>query len=165
LLRVPDPGEAVRDASEPERDDAVASKPAPGDPERPEEEFRRRAGRGARHIRKWLRGYEISGLAAESLDRLLDRCRDHGIQVILVVPPVTSIQRVEYTPDIESAFRAYVAGLTKRRGLRTLDFRARLPDDLFVDNHHTSAEGARTFSRMLAREAVGADRPALMPNP
>lgn len=154
FLRVPDPAEVAREQSSQESADAVAPEPGAGDPERAAEEFRRRAGRGARHIRKWLRKYEISGIAAEGLDRLLERCRAHGVKAILIGPPVTAVHRAVYTDDVESAFRAHLKDLAKRYGVGYVDYRERLPDDLFLDNHHTNAEGARTFSRLLAEEVV-----------
>ena len=160
FLRVPHPAEQARESSEAEGNVAPPASRGEADPEEAARQFRRRSGRGARHIRKWLRNYEISGLAAESLDRLLKRCRAHGIEAILIGPPVAGVHRAEYTDDIESVFQAYMKDLTGRHHVRYLDYRDRLPDDRCIDNHHTNPEGAVEFSRLLARDVVRPSWPA-----
>jgi len=160
FLRVPDPAEQARESSEAESNVAPPANRSEADPEEAARQFRQRSGRGARHIRKWLRNYEISGLAAESLDRLLQRCRAHGIEVILIGPPVAGVHRAVYTDDIESAFQAYMKGLSERHHVRYLDYRDRLTDDRFIDNHHTNPKGALEFSRLLARDVVRPSWPA-----
>jgi hypothetical protein len=43
---------------------------------------------------------------------------------------------------------------------RFVDCRDRLPDELFIDNHHLRPEGGQQFSALLACEALA---PALRP--
>lgn len=157
FLRVPAPAEAARARSAARDDDVLRANLDESEEEIAAAETRHRAGRGARRIRRWLRGYVIAGFAPESLDRLLERCRTHGIEAILVAPPVAGIHRAQYTPAIDAAFSAYMTDLTARHQVRFLDYRERLPDDLFVDNHHTTERGAHIWSRMLAEEVL---RPA-----
>ncbi len=109
---------------------------------------------GLSEFERWLRNYRVGGGATAALERLLDRCREYGIAVVLVAPPVSVAHRRLYTPEIESAFRGYVDALVRAHGCRFHDFRDRLPDPLFRDHHHTNARGSAIFTRLLAREAL-----------
>jgi hypothetical protein len=74
--------------------------------------------------------------------------------VVLVAPPVSSAQRALYTPEIEAVFWEYVRQLGKTYQCRFIDYRARLGDDLFSDNHHVLPPGGKTFTRVLTREVL-----------
>lgn len=111
---------------------------------------------GLRRMREWLEHYRIGGGVTRSLESALARCRAAGVPVVLVGVPVTSWHRDLYTPEILAAYEAYLDHLLEDSGVPYLDFRDRVPDALFKDNHHLSPEGGAFFGRILAREAVAA---------
>jgi hypothetical protein len=109
---------------------------------------------GAAWIGRWLRDYRVGGGAARALERLLQRCRQRQIGVVLVGVPVSSSQRQVYTPEIDAAFLGYVRRLTSTYGCAFVDYRARLPDHCFCDSHHATPEGGVYFSSLLACEVL-----------
>jgi hypothetical protein len=109
---------------------------------------------GVDHPRRMLADYQTGGNAGAALERVLQRCAARGIQVVLVGAPVTSWYRSTYTPEINAAYHACVTELCRAHGCDFFDYGARVPDYLFVDVHHLSAEGAVYFSRLLARELL-----------
>jgi hypothetical protein len=109
---------------------------------------------GLKEIRALLRHYAVGGSSVAALDRTLERCRENGIHVILLWPPVSSWQRELYTPEMESAFLAHVQHLQAADGCTFVNFSSRVRDELFLDNHHLTAEGGRVFSELLVREVL-----------
>lgn len=109
---------------------------------------------GLSRMREWLEDYRIGGLETRSLESALARCRAAGVRVVLVGVPVTSWHRDLYTPEILAAYDAYLGPLLEETGVRYLEFRDRVPDELFKDNHHLAPEGGAVFGRMLAREVI-----------
>jgi hypothetical protein len=110
---------------------------------------------GLRTIRYWLGNYRVGGLSCEALERVLQRCEQHRVRVLLVVPPVGSEQRELYTPAIESQFEDYLAGLQRCHDFGYIDCRAYLPNECFSDNHHVRVpEGAVPFSLGFTREVL-----------
>jgi hypothetical protein len=103
---------------------------------------------------RWLRDYQVSGAMPQALERLLRRCRDHHIGVILIGAPVTEVHRKTYTPQVDAAYRGYLRGLERAYGCRFFDYRDRVPDDYFFDHHHVGLQGGAFFSRLLAREVL-----------
>jgi hypothetical protein len=119
-----------------------------------DQDARTRTARGADFIAEWLTNYQPGGAAAEALEQVVKRCRERGITVVLVAPPVNSQQRTLYLPCIEEAFRAYMARLMQTYGCHFVDDRKRLPDALFFDNHHLLPEGAQRFSHLIVDELL-----------
>lgn len=109
---------------------------------------------GAGQPYRWLRCYKIGGGSAEALDRLLVRCQRENITPILIAMPVAEAHRAAYTPAIESEFRAYMNRTAADHRCVFVDWRDRLADSLFMDNHHMSSEGSCYFSRLLAQEVL-----------
>jgi len=109
---------------------------------------------GASQVPRWLRNYRVGGTSAAALDRLLATCRAHGIAVVLVAPPVTVAHRAAYTPAIDQAFTGHVTQLAAQHQIPFISHRERLPDELFLDNHHLLPVGGRTWSAMLAVEVL-----------
>lgn len=104
--------------------------------------------------RRYLRKYATNGASAAALIRIADKCRQHGIEVLLVGVPVTSPHRQLYRPEVETAFLTFMEQLTREHGCRFVDYRATMPDPLFWDNHHLYPEGCEAFSRKLAEEVL-----------
>ncbi len=109
---------------------------------------------GLRRVRKWLADYEIGGVASEALEALIQRCASEDIPLVLVGVPVGSWQRELYEGAVEERFQAFLGPLLERSGVAFVDHRARVPDDLFEDNHHLSPEGGRYYGEILAREVI-----------
>jgi hypothetical protein len=110
---------------------------------------------GLRTIRYWLGNYHVGGLVCEALERFLQRCEQHRVHVLLVVPPVGSEQRQLYSRAIEVEFQEYLHGLLERHDCACIDCRAYLPDECFSDNHHVRVpEGSVPFSLRLTREVL-----------
>lgn len=110
--------------------------------------------KGVRAARKRLADFRIGGSASESLERLIQRCRGGGIQVILVGVPVSTPHRDLYTPEIDAVYRNYLRRLTETYECQFVDYRDRVPDSGFRDNHHVVPSGAVLFSRQLAGEVL-----------
>lgn len=101
--------------------------------------------------RRWLLNYRIDGGAnAAALERLLGRCRQQGIRVLLVGVPVTETHRQTWTPPILAAYHDYLSRVCAAYGCTFVSCHDWLPDGLFRDNHHVSEAGKRYFSRLLA---------------
>ena len=109
---------------------------------------------GLHVIRRWLRHYEVGGSAAASLQSLVRRCRHADIDVVLVGVPVTKAHRNLYSPAIDHAFLAHVRSIARRYQCRFVDFRAAVPDSMFLDNHHVLPTGGIRFSRLLTTEVL-----------
>jgi hypothetical protein len=105
-------------------------------------------------IRKSLTPYEIGGPVVAALERMLAKCRDHNIHVILLGIPTCSPHREEYTPAIESAYDAYLQRLVAEYGCRYVDGRDWVPDGEFLDTLHVDVAGGRNFTRRLARDVL-----------
>jgi hypothetical protein len=119
-----------------------------------EPEARQNSQKGLLVLPRWLRRFHRGGSRAHALERILARCRDMGTAVLLVQAPVTLAHRQAYTPEMNQEFLAYLEGLTRAYGFRFVDYRDRLPDNLFVDNHHLAREGGVYFSRLLTFEVL-----------
>jgi hypothetical protein len=105
-------------------------------------------------IRKSLRNYRVGGTAAEALERLLKRCRQHGITPVLVGVPVSIPYRELYTPEIDGPFLSYMNQMAQTYRCQFVDYRDRVPDSLFLDQHHCNLEGGIYFSEKLSREIL-----------
>jgi hypothetical protein len=103
---------------------------------------------------RWLRNYHFGGNGTRALERLLVLCRERGVEVVLFAPPTTRMFRECYTPEIESAYQQYLAGLRRTFGCAFVDCRDWLDDALFCDGHHERAEGGLYFSRLLTHRVL-----------
>jgi hypothetical protein len=109
---------------------------------------------GARKLRKRLRDFEIGGISAHALERVIRQYRQLGTQIILIGPPVSSPYRRFYEKSIDHKFNAYMKHLGKTYSASYYDYRARLPDSLFSSVYYATAAGAEQFSRLVAQEIL-----------
>ncbi len=117
---------------------------------------------GLRTQRDWLENYEVGGLTCESLERLLERCAQHHVRVLLVAPPVTSEQRALYTPQIETLYQDCLQQYHRKYGCRYVDCRDQLPDACFYDNHHVRIpDGSAPFCQRLTQEVLAPEWQAM----
>jgi hypothetical protein len=104
---------------------------------------------GVDGVHRDLRTYEIGGSNTRALERMLTECRSLGVHVVLVGSPLSSAHRREIRPEIDAAYREYLASITARFGVPFVDCHKALPDSLFLDHHHTKPLGGQIFSRLL----------------
>jgi hypothetical protein len=109
---------------------------------------------GLLDLQSWLGEYEVGGVVPRALERVLARCRDEGIAVLLLAPPLSGPHQALYTPAIEEAFQGYLASLAQRYGCRFADCRNQIPDDYFRNHDHLNEEGATYFSGLLAEDVL-----------
>ena len=110
--------------------------------------------KGAALARKNVRGYEIGGLNARALVRMIERYATLGTTIILIAPPVSGPYRSAYPASINATYLNYMRQLGKTYGTRFFDYRERLPDDLFYTPYYTTAAGRLYFSELLSRELL-----------
>jgi len=110
--------------------------------------------RGAKFGRKNVRGYEIGGLNARALIRLIERLSKLGTTIVFIAPPVSSPYRAAYGSPVDAAYLAYMHRLGKTYGTYFFDYRHRLADHHFWTPYYTNTDGKLHFSRLLAREVI-----------
>ena len=110
--------------------------------------------RGARFARKNVRDYEIGGLNARSLIRMIERYSKLGTIIVFIAPPVSSPYRSAYGSPVDAAYLAYMQRLGKNYGTYFFDYRHRLADHHFWTPYYTTVDGRDRFSRLLAREVI-----------
>jgi hypothetical protein len=120
----------------------------------PDLDARQRTEENLPRVRDWLADYRLGGLSCLALERLLRRCHENRATAVLVAPPVCSAQRLLYTPEIEAAFQDYVRRLETTYPCQFVDYRDRIPDSLFYDNHHLFSSGGTIFTEALTHEVL-----------
>jgi hypothetical protein len=106
-------------------------------------------------IRNWVGRYRIAGAPAAALDRLVDRCQERRVPVVLFGVPVSGPYRQYYAPPVLHAYHEHLEWLRQERGVRWVDFQDQVPDGLFWDAYHVLDGGADLVSGRLAREVLG----------
>lgn len=110
--------------------------------------------RGAAYGRKNLREYEIGGLNARALIRMIERYSKLGTTIVFIAPPVSSPYRAAYSLPVDNAYLAYMHRLGKTYGTYFFDYRHRLSDHQFWTPYYTTTDGKLHFSRLLAQEVI-----------
>ena len=116
-----------------------------------------RAGRRGRNLRRLgdqLAGYEISGRTPAAVERVVALCRERGARVILFEPPLQSVHRALYTPDVLERFKIFTDRLVAMDHCGLADLSARLPDTMFADTNHVDFIGRAATSRIVAQEIL-----------
>lgn len=110
--------------------------------------------RGAAYGRKNVRGYQIGGLNARALIRMIERYSKLGTTIVFIAPPVSSPYRAAYSLPVDNAYLAYMHRLGKTYGTYFFDYRHRLSDHHFWTPYYTTVDGRDRFSQLLAREVI-----------
>ena len=110
--------------------------------------------KGTKATRSRLRKFQIGGIAARALERLIERYKALGITTILLGVSISSPARTEYVSKIDTAFLAYMQKLRAMHGVYYVDYRDRVPDELFRSAYYTTPQGAMYVSRLLTREVL-----------
>jgi hypothetical protein len=108
----------------------------------------------APHLKQMLSRYRIDPDLGQAFRDLLRACRRNGTGVVVVLTPETEALRAAYPPDGLAELDRFCAELTREFGVRVLDARDWLPDDMFVDTHHVNLRGQRAFTTRLHREVL-----------
>lgn len=104
---------------------------------------------GAQDVRRrWMVDYRISPAEQRALARVVKRCEREGIELIVLIPPVTSFQRATYDDAIKRPFLQMLEVETSRQVTR-IDAWDWLPDAAFVDSHHANRLGSLLFTQRL----------------
>lgn len=95
--------------------------------------------------------FHIDEVAEKAMHELLAECRQHDIQVIVLMMPDHSLIRSWYPPMQERLF-AYLQKLCEDYGASLIDTRTWQADEDFTDFIHLSPKGAHAFSERFGRE-------------
>lgn len=99
-------------------------------------------------------GFRHSAAQEERLGRLIESCRHGGARVGLLLCPEGSTFRRMVSPAMREATAAMLGRLRSRYGVSVIDARGWMDDSYFYDMHHLLPDGAREFSRRLAKEGI-----------
>lgn len=107
-------------------------------------------------LKRWISPYHIDGVSPAALERILARCRDEGIGVILLGIPACTAHRQAFTPEINAEYAAYMDRVTREYGCQFVDARDWVPDANYLDALHVRSEdgGARNFTDRFVREVL-----------
>ena len=135
---------------------AGATTPSPqAQPDRvAEQPLAERLKAGAKVTRYRLSYFKVGGLSARALERLLERYQSLGVTTILLGVPISSPSRAEYLPAIDAEFLAYMQQLREIYGAYFVDYRDRVPDELFGSAYYTTIQGKMYVSRLLTHEVL-----------
>jgi hypothetical protein len=111
-----------------------------------------------RACREWVPGYQVSDTAVRSLRRILDRCRQHHVAVLLAMPPLHSFYREQIPPSVRVSFQQVIGSLCAETGCRLVDLEQSVSDEGVPDLLHCNRAGAEQYVRALVRQGL---RPAL----
>ena len=103
---------------------------------------------------RWLSKYQLSPVVTAALERLLERCRQEKIEVLLIGAFEMEGHRALYTPEIDSIYLGYIRALTAKYGCRFQDHRNVIPDHGYKDPLHVNKLGAEYYSRLVTRECL-----------
>ncbi len=109
---------------------------------------------GAKRFESHLRDYQIEGATSSAFKSTVALLHDRGCRIVLVEPPVSSSQRALLTGDARTQFDAFLRQLESSYQCEIADFSERLPDSMFVDNHHANDAGSVQFTELLADEVI-----------
>lgn len=102
----------------------------------------------------FLADYQPIGRGLHALEAMLDHCEERGIRALLWIPPLASVRRQAYRPEVEQVFGVVMDRLRRRYGCAFHDARAALRDEEFIDTNHATAEGALAFSQRFCRAVL-----------
>lgn len=110
--------------------------------------------RQLREIEPHFEKYQIGGKPVACLRRILQRCQQEQIQVMLIEPPVAATHRQFYTPAVDQQFTAFTQQLCSEFNLARFSYRQAVPEEGFHDHHHCNRLGAHRWSEMLTQEVL-----------
>lgn len=99
-------------------------------------------------------GYEDAN--RKYFERFAEECRKEGLNMIVVITPLSQPYREMINPEEVRRTRAIMKGYQNRYGFEILDFSAdaRFGEGDFYDSDHLNRDGAEKFTRIL-RDTLG----------
>jgi hypothetical protein len=99
-----------------------------------------------------LQALEVSRVAMTAYQEIFNTCKRHGIIVVAVFSPESSDFRGWYGPKAHKATAVLKGMAEEGTDGNVVDASDWLPDAVFFDGHHVTANAAIEFSRRLAKE-------------
>jgi hypothetical protein len=115
----------------------------------------RLTGTAHRQYEDAVRELHLARGPARALNDLLDRCRNEGIPVALVVMPEAAEFRGFYAPGVRAGLVDYLGNVSRERGVPLIDASTWVGDTGFWDGHHLLPGGAAAFTDRFGHEALG----------
>jgi hypothetical protein len=109
---------------------------------------------GAKRFQSHLRKYQIEGSTSSAFESTVAMLHNRGCRIVLLEPPVSSYQRALLTDEARAQFDGFVQRLRTLYQCQIADYSERLPDSMFVDNHHANDAGSLKFTEYLASEVI-----------
>lgn len=94
--------------------------------------------------------FKISPKTDVPLRKMLEMCRDAGIDVFLFKMPEEKEFQALYTPEAEARIAEYLAQIEKEYGVSMIDARNWIGKEGFMDGHHLNADGAADFTQRFS---------------
>lgn len=102
-----------------------------------------------------LQRFHIAATADRPTRHLVEWCRREGIPLLFYLAPEGSEFRSWYSADARAQINDYCARLRREYGVTVIDARTWLPDEYFIDSHHTVPRGAVAFTERFGAEVLG----------
>jgi len=102
----------------------------------------------------WVTHYQLSESAVQTLRRILDRCRQRHVAVLLAMPPHHSIYREQITPAVRASFQQFIASVCADTGCRFVDLEEAVSDEGLPDLLHCNMGGSEQCARALVHRAL-----------
>lgn len=103
-----------------------------------------------------MSGNQERGEQYEALVRIIEKCRENNIQVILVTAPTLSCFYEAFTEEFMDKFYDDVQEICNKYGIKYIDYTgdSRFPDDgyLFMDPDHMSVYGSKIFTEEFLKD-------------
>ncbi|MFO0935657.1 MAG: hypothetical protein U0798_03965 [Gemmataceae bacterium] len=97
-----------------------------------------------------LETFNPSGQSADCFRDYIDRCRELGIRVQIVLMPVSSEFRSWYGPGVNERYMAFLQPFN----VPIADARTWVPDEGFADGHHLYLRGVTDFSTRFTDDVI-----------
>jgi hypothetical protein len=109
-----------------------------------------------RYYRDRFDGHTIDALSDRAIREAVRVIRAHDARVGFLFLPESSEFRNWYPPEVESAFRAHLTGLSRELAIPVIDARSWMADGYLSDGFHLSRIGAAKFTERLGPAIVAA---------
>jgi hypothetical protein len=98
--------------------------------------------------------FQTTPEAMGALKQLITLCQEHKITLKFLITPERSSLRNWYPPGADDELNSLTDMIAERYGVETIDARHWLDDTEFYDDHHSTRDGAASFTEQLHREVL-----------
>jgi hypothetical protein len=99
-----------------------------------------------------FKDFKISRQTDVPLRKILDMCKNSGIEVFLLKMPEEKEFQAFYPPQAEAVIDSYLAKIEAEYGVQMIDARSWITEWGFSDGHHLNADGAAEFTKRFGDE-------------